>query len=361
MKLIHTADIHLDAKTETHLSKEKAKERRGELLSTFLKLIDYAEENDVQGILISGDLFDGKNVSKMCRTTVAQAIESHPNIQFFYLRGNHDQIEMFEEGQSSPDNLKLFSTGWSSYPLSDIVSVTGAELSDDNPGLYDQLILRPDRINIIMLHGQVSETAGIGAKDNVRLKSLQNRYIDYLALGHIHKHEEEKLDNRGVYVYPGCLEGRGYDEFGVKGFVLLDIDEEEKKITPSFIPFAKRTVFDLKVDISNTDNTLGIKSLIDRTIEDSEACVADLVRVELTGEFDAEAEKDPDYLETVYKDSFYDFSLKDRSKTIVKYENYLGDISLKGEFVRIVQAEMLPPEEASEIIRTGLKALAGEV
>ena len=361
MKLIHTADIHLDAKSETHLSKEKAKERRGEILNTFLKMIDYAEQNDVQGILISGDLFDGKNTSKMCRNSVVQAIELHPEIQFFYLRGNHDRTTLYEADQPIPDNLKLFSTDWSSYSLSGHVTVTGAELSDDNPALYDRLSLEPDRINIVMLHGQISPSAGNSTEDLVRLKSLQNRYIDYLALGHVHKYEKEKLDNRSVYVYPGCLEGRGYDEFGVKGFVLLDINETEKEITSLFIPFAKRTVFDLQVDVTNVDNTSEIKSLVDNAIKNSNARDTDLVRIELTGEVDAEAEKDPDYLKTVYNDSFYDFSIKDRTKTVVNYENYLGDISLKGEFVRIVQEEKLPPEEASEIIRTGLKALAGEV
>ena len=360
MKLIHTADIHLDAKTGTHLSKEKAKERRGEILNTFLGMIDYAEKNDVQGILISGDLFDVKNISKLCRNSVVKAIESHPKILFFYLRGNHDWTPLYEADQTIPDNLKMFSTDWSSYPLSDIVTVTGAELSDENPALYDRLSLQPDRINIVMLHGQTSPTAGNSSKDIVRLKALQNRYIDYLALGHIHKYEREKLDNRGVYVYPGCLEGRGYDEFGVKGFVLLDINESEKLITSSFVPFAKRTVFDLPVDVTNASSTGEIKDYIDNAIQDSGARDSDLVRIELTGEVDAETEKDPDHLRTVYKDRFYDFSIKDRSKTVVRYEDYLGDISLKGEFVRIVQEENLPPEEASEIIRTGLKALAGE-
>ena len=361
MKLIHTADIHLDAKSETHLTKEKAKERRGELLNTFLKMIDYAGQNSVQGILISGDLFDGKNISKMCKKSVLHAMESHPDILFFYLQGNHDRITLFDDVQQIPDNIKLFSSDWISYPLSDVVYVTGVELSDQDPALYDKLSLRPDSINIVMLHGMASPTAGNSAADIVRLKSLQNRHIDYLALGHIHKYEKEKLDNRGIYVYPGCLEGRGYDEIGIKGFVLLDINEVERTVKTTFVPFARRTVFDLPVDITNIEGTLEIKKLIDEEINRSGVLQSDLVRIELIGEVDAEAEKDISYINTVYSGSFYDFSIKDRSRTVVRYEDYSGDISLKGEFVRIVQGEMLPPEEASEIIRTGLKALAGEV
>ena len=50
--------------------------------------------------------------------------------------------------------------------------------------------------------------------------------IDYLALGHIHSYKCHKLDKRGVYCYSGCLEGRGFDECGDKGFVLLETEED---------------------------------------------------------------------------------------------------------------------------------------
>ena len=35
MKLIHCADLHLDSSMTTHLTKEKAKERKAELLASF--------------------------------------------------------------------------------------------------------------------------------------------------------------------------------------------------------------------------------------------------------------------------------------------------------------------------------------
>ena len=47
MKLIHCADLHLDSKMESNLGKEKAKERKGELLYTFERMINYAVENAV--------------------------------------------------------------------------------------------------------------------------------------------------------------------------------------------------------------------------------------------------------------------------------------------------------------------------
>lgn len=58
--------------------------------------------------------------------------------------------------------------------------------------------------------------------ENLNLNRLRGKGIDYLALGHIHQHREEKLDDRGIYVYSGCLDGRGFDECGEKGFVLVE-------------------------------------------------------------------------------------------------------------------------------------------
>ncbi len=60
MKLIHCADIHLDSRMNTHLDKDKAKERKLELLDTFSKMVKYAKNNRITNILIAGDLFDTK-------------------------------------------------------------------------------------------------------------------------------------------------------------------------------------------------------------------------------------------------------------------------------------------------------------
>ena len=58
MKLIHCADLHLDSRMSTHLGDAAARERRQELLGTWLRLVAYAEQHQVRAILIAGDLFD---------------------------------------------------------------------------------------------------------------------------------------------------------------------------------------------------------------------------------------------------------------------------------------------------------------
>ena len=53
MKIIHCADLHLDSRMNANLEKDKAKERKGEILHTFERMITYAAENGVSAILIA--------------------------------------------------------------------------------------------------------------------------------------------------------------------------------------------------------------------------------------------------------------------------------------------------------------------
>ena len=97
MRIIHCADLHLDSKMTANLDSKKAKERKIELLNTFKSMIDYASSNDVRAIIIAGDLFDKKVVTKTASNTVYQAMIDNPDIVFYYLKGNHDEDTFLDE------------------------------------------------------------------------------------------------------------------------------------------------------------------------------------------------------------------------------------------------------------------------
>ena len=84
MKLIHCADLHLDARMESSLPREKAKERRLEILRTFTRMVEQASEESVDAILLCGDVFDAKTISARARNCVLDAILQHPQITFFF-------------------------------------------------------------------------------------------------------------------------------------------------------------------------------------------------------------------------------------------------------------------------------------
>ena len=241
LKIIHCADVHLGSKIEAKLPKHKAEERRGEVRATFHRMVEYAKQNGVRAIVIAGDAFDSDRPTRRDKELFYAVIRENPEVDFLYLRGNHDLEASYEE---RPANLKTFADEWTAYEYGD-VTICGIEMRRENAtSLYSTLKLDKAKKNIVVLHGKIANSAGA---DKINLAKLGGKYIDYLALGHIHSFEENKLDDRGRYAYSGCLEGRGFDECGEKGFVLLEVDEEIKS---TFHPFAKRKIEEWEVDIT---------------------------------------------------------------------------------------------------------------
>lgn len=355
MKIIHCADIHLGASMRTHLSLEQVHQRKEELLKTFCDMINYAQNNDIQVILIAGDLLDTSSADSKTRNVVLDVITSHPDIDFYYLCGNHDRHSLVKLGDKMPTNLHTFGNTWTSYNLNGAI-LTGAILGENNAELYAKLDLDPEEFNIVMLHGGETHGADYTTPDTVNFDALKDKNIDYLALGHIHTFRTGKLDRRATYAYSGCLEGRGWDECGEKGFVVLDL--QPSGMTMEFVPFGKRQLHEIEVDITDCHTMNELSEAFNQKI--SPIPSSDLVRVIFVGEYDPDTHK---YLSLVAMDAkkkFYYFALKDKTTPRLDLEKLEKDVSLAGEFLRSIRQSNLPREEQDEIILLGLKALNGE-
>jgi DNA repair exonuclease SbcCD nuclease subunit len=363
MRLIHCADLHLDAKMNANLNKEQAKERKAEILHTFERMIAYAATNHIAAILIAGDLFDTKNISATARNTVLYNITNHPEITFYYLKGNHDNDNFLAGMEEIPENLKLFGSQWTTYlEANEKIAISGIELSPENTGTaYVSMMLDFNKFNIVMLHGQESEGSVKDKAEIINLKALRNKGIDYLALGHVHAYKKSSLDPRGTYCYAGCLEGRGFDECGEHGFVVLDVDETTGNYTQEFVPFAQRTLYTVNVDVTGCQTTAEMVSRatleLERVCQDRDS----LIKIVLTGMLDVACEKDVDYLLSRLKSQFYFVKVYDETSLKIDVNDYLLDESLKGEYVRqVLSDESLSEDEKKIIIRYGLQAIAGE-
>lgn len=361
MRLIHCADIHLDSKLSANLDKIKAKERKHEILATFSRMVDYAKDNSVDAILICGDLFDTHNVSALSRNTICKLVEENRGISFFYLRGNHDDINAEELFEEIPGNFYSFNDSWKEYKLSEKVSLYGVELNNENSASAQHTFSpNPSNINIVMLHGQETEAKAGDKSEIISLKEFRNKGIDYLALGHVHEHKSAMLDGRCKYCYSGCLEGRGFDETGEHGFVLLDIDEDTERVTDTFIPFAQRRLWDVYADVSGFLNTPDIITAVREALSKSKATRDDLVKVILSGKVDVSCEKDTDFIKNNFDGEYYFFKVYDKTVIKVNPEEFMYDSSLKGEFVRnVLNDESLTEDEKGRIVKIGLSVLMG--
>ena len=359
MKLIHISDLHIDSKMETNFTPLVAKARNNEILVTLEKLFSLMETENYHGMIISGDLFDTKKVSSKAFSYIIDLMRAHTSKHFFYVPGNHDNESlMLRECNTIPSNLHIFDTTFSQVEIDD-VCIGGVQLSSSNCTTFsEQIDFDPEKINIMLLHGAITKSISSVSNSSFHLSQVKNKNIDYLALGHIHEYSCGKLDNRGTYVYSGCLEPRGFDELGPKGFVCVNIDEQAHTINHEFIEFSSRTIHEVQVDISNTNSSREILNKIYSLCSDMPS--DDIIKVVLTGTYNTNLIKTPSLIQEELNGKFYYVKIVDKSKLEIDIKEYENDISLKGCFIRKVLASKLSEKDKAEVIETGLKALGGE-
>jgi DNA repair exonuclease len=338
---------------ETHMTREQAAKRNTEILKSFQRMTEYAAREKIKLVLIAGDFFDGERVTRRTVDGILDAVTSTPQIDYLYVSGNHDNWTNAFIDYEVPVNFKCFTDKWDTFTYGD-VSVSSIEMTKANAEmLYEQLPRQNNVINIVMLHGQTSTVSGV---DNVNLTLLKNKNIQYLALGHIHKYSWGQLDRDGIYCYPGCLEGRGFDECGKKGFVVLDTDA--RKIEPAFIPFSLREIHNIEIDITGCLNNTEIYNAMKKETRDIQK--DDMVEFILTGTQDISTDISIKYLYRLADSDFFFVKIKDNTKVAIDPKEYENDISLKGEFIRLVMSSDWSEERKIQIIRTGIEALIGE-
>ena len=344
MKIIHTSDVHIDSPLSSRLSPDKVRERRGELRSNWRRLIAEAERVGAEAVIIAGDLFDLGRVSLRTAAYALDAMREAAGITFFYLEGNHEGAALRDTGLELPENLRFFGEEWT-YFEADGVTVAGR--SSVTAGMFDSLKLPTDRKSIVVLHGELRE--GRSGDEVIGLRDLSDKGINYLALGHYHSYSETPFEG-GVAVYSGTPEGRGFDEVGEMGYVLLDTDGNE--ISRRFVPFAKRRLHICEVDITGADCTSDIDERAAEVLRSVPA--EDLVRLTLVGGYSPDLLKDTDGLSRK-------FEVKDSSRPHINPEDYKYDKTLKGEFIRAVMAdESLDDGMKARVISCGINALMGE-
>ena len=342
MKIIHTADIHLDSPV---LGVADSRARRAELLRALSDTSKYAASSGVDAIIVAGDLFDDKSVSQQTIASVAKII-SDSNAQWYVVRGNHGDVSPYRELARLCPKINFFGDDWTTYEIGDVV-ICGRELGANDAAYWQELSLNPARFNVLVLHGDVDDPS-YGEIDK---QAIAAQPIKYVALGHRHAFCQHKF-GRVVGAYSGVLEARGFDELAPAGFVLLDTDTGKF----NFLSHPIRRVETRNIDVSAVATEYELETLID----DSVAAVSanNYLNAVFCGSL-----ADGIRLETVAADKLKNrfFALRIQNNTVPKHDldKLKKEVSLRGEFVKL--ALNIPNEtERNEVLRLGLLALSGE-
>jgi DNA repair exonuclease SbcCD nuclease subunit len=233
-RFVHTADLHLDsplrslALRDPDLAELVAGASRHALRAT----IDLCLSEQVDALLIAGDLYDGSQTSlKTLRFLVAELARlDQAGIRTFIIRGNHDAASQISRELTLPPSAHLFGTRADVVQLDTgalRVAVHGLSLRD--PKAPDSLLPqyqrpRADCVNIGLMHTSLNGAAGHDPYAPCALADLQGSGFTYWALGHIHK--RAVYDGACTVVMPGIPQGRDIGEAGAGSVTLCTIGDD---------------------------------------------------------------------------------------------------------------------------------------
>ena len=355
MKLIHTGDIHIGSAMK-NLPTAKSQIRKREIIDGFRSLAAFAREQNVDAVLIAGDLFDENAVERQVAQEVFSIISSAEPVCFFYVSGNHD--DEFSQNEGLPKNLYLFSQthAWQGYRLKENVVITGADTRNFSTHLFENLRLNPADFNVVLLHGDIEKK---NAKESIPLALMQGKGVDYFALGHIHKPmaQASRLDGRARFRYCGALEGRGFDECGEHGFFLLEI-EKGRLCSEQFLSVSKRSIWEVRVDISACQSYFEMENAVFSALQNKKG--EDLIKLVLTGRHRADLVKNISLLNERINERFFFARIEDQSRIFIDESSFKNDFSERGEFVKEVGRYEMSEDLRAEVLEVGLKAILGE-
>jgi exonuclease SbcD len=238
VRFIHLADVHLDTSFSGAGFPSRLGDRKREAIRlTFRQAIENARKQEVDFLLIAGDLFESDRITPDTVEFLKQQFESLKDIGVFIAPGNHDpfvQGSPYKE-EAWPHNVHIFeSEEFTSIELSNSgVRITGfgfnsAHLKDRH---FRKLpVLPKEAVNIVISHGSdISRVpAGKSEYGPFTIDEIANKHIRYCALGHYHQQHRipNSIDSTQVW-YSGIPEGRGWDEEGPCGYLQCEIVENE--------------------------------------------------------------------------------------------------------------------------------------
>lgn len=325
VKFIHTADWHLDSPF-AGLDARAAAARRRELRDVPERLAQYVKENDIALVLLAGDLFDSAALYRDTAETLAASL-GKMRARVLIAPGNHDCYGPAWENILWPDNVYIFRQNrMTSLTMGDVVFHGAAFTApEQSAGLLEGFSVPEDgKVHIGLLHGEIIR--GESRYNPISPETIAASGLDYLALGHIHKRMEPARYGRTLAAFPGCIEGRGFDETGDKGFYQGTIGEDGT-IEVEFIPFAKRRYESIRVDVTEKTPKEAIEAALSAETQH------DIYRITLTGET-GEGGIHAAALEESFAQRFYALEVRDETRMARDVWDRCGEDTLRGLFLR---------------------------
>jgi len=260
MKILHTADLHLNEKND----------RRWD---AFGELVNLASREQVAALIIAGDLFDQDVAAENMRGRLRSVLGAGA-FQTIIIPGNHD-CRAFRSGLFFGENVFVISDWRKPVCLGD-TAFWGLPHADISAGALAArlremaLLMDSARENILLFHGELLDTfftpldtgqEGTRRCMPARLSFFEPLPVSYVLAGHFHsRYAAWQIEKGGLFIYPGSPVAVTRRETGRRKANLIDADQAPREVNLDSFHYEKLTVtldpFSQQDPLSDLDHEL---------------------------------------------------------------------------------------------------------
>jgi exonuclease SbcD len=408
MKILHFADLHLGVETYGRIDPESGLSTRlKDFLNALDQIVDYALENEVDLVLFCGDAYKSREPSQTQQREFAKRINrlSSGGIPIFLLVGNHDLPNAIGRATSTEifDTLAVKNVYVSNRPdIYQIPTNSGVIQIASLPWLrrsallskeetknldFDQINQRlqqvltniittnipkldPNLPSILAAHVWVAgaqvgseRLMTIGQEHALLLSNVAHPAFDYIALGHIHRHQV--LSQNPPVVYSGSLERVDFgEEEDDKGFYLVEIQPDKetgkRQVSFAFHPVIGRRFLTINIGIEPHDPDPTATVL--KTISEQEDKVRGaIVRLNISLPAEIEGQlRDNDIRNAVKEAHHFTIARDIKREARLRLGQWTAEEITPLDALKAYLESNYPPERAKVLLEYGEKLVRGE-
>ena len=356
MRLLHFADLHLDAPF-AWARPDTARLRRRNRRETLTRILQLAEDERVDAVLCAGDLFEHERFTP---DTVAFLRESFARADrpIYLAPGNHDWYSArspYALVEWSPNVHLFMEAALTPVELADGLTLWGAahRAPANTEGFFASF--RPDRGGVHLALAHASERSALPFQESGKelhapfdAAELEGAGISHAFLGHYHVARD-----RDRYTYPGNPDPLTFGESDGRGVVIASV-ADDGTVERERHGVAVSEVHDLVVPLDGCHHVDDVLQRVAMAISG----VSGSVRLSLSGEVPAELSVDPRALIPLGEHLDGLVIRANQLQPAYDLESISAEATVRGQFARDAQ-EISDDERRRRVLITGLRALEG--
>ncbi len=331
MKFLQIADVHLGVQPEG-IHADKLHDFFAMRDAAFAKVSTIAATEQVDALLIAGDLFDTPT-PPLSLFRQAMTVLSRCPCPVILTAGNHDYIHADSPylTQTLPKNVHLFDTPeLTSVQLSEDCIIWGASFCSINASITLTIPRTMHTHRIGVLHGDLF---GMSAHNPITKSEIQRSGLTYLAVGHNHRPSGLQHAGDTAYACTGSFMTTHRMDTGEKGMYLLHMHDA---VTLDVLSTQSPEFMPLSLDLTAVPSDVGLRQALIPLIPASHART--IAVLTLTGE--RIYEPNLTSLRTALEQVFFQFTLLDESVVKKPLWRYLQQDDLRGQVSRTFRQKL---------------------